>query len=193
MDSSELFVDALRRLVETTPGGLTEVAERAGISEDNLKQVLAGTKLKSGRARGLGPNIRNRLDESFPDWWRGGRAVMTVDGVTAAVQTVGTMLIDLAGRLVGTDELTRQAMTPLIERLVAHPEEAAAIAPRVDALIAAEPHAPYATSPAAEKNREQQELRGAAARARADRPAVQAPARNPEPTTDNPKRPTKGH
>jgi len=49
-------------------GGVEAVADAAKLSAESLKQVLAGTKLPSGRPRGLGPSSREKLEKVFPGW-----------------------------------------------------------------------------------------------------------------------------
>lgn len=183
MDSRDAFVEGLRRLVGNTTGGLTEVAERAGVSEDNLKQILAGTRLKSGRPRGMGPNLRNRLDEAFPGWWQ--RVVPTPQ--QTAPKPLKDTLIDLATYLARSDDLTRKAVTPLLDRLVTNPEEAGRIAPRVEALLAAEPAAPYVATLGAEqeRQREQEMLRHAGERSRKLREAARPISEGPAPMHAN--------
>lgn len=68
-------IEALRRLLRATPqrpGGDPQrrkmVAERAGVSPDNLYQVCKQIKLESGRPRMLGRDVRERLDAAFPGW-----------------------------------------------------------------------------------------------------------------------------
>jgi hypothetical protein len=67
MSSDNYFKLALEFLCEKH-GGVDEVAEKAGVSAENLKQVLAGTKLPSGRPRGIGPTVRRKLEDAFPNW-----------------------------------------------------------------------------------------------------------------------------
>jgi phage repressor protein C with HTH and peptisase S24 domain len=49
-------------------GGIDVVAERAKVSPANLDQVVKGVKLPSGRPRGVGPQLREKLTQAFPDW-----------------------------------------------------------------------------------------------------------------------------
>lgn len=44
------------------------VADTADLSAENIKQILAGTKLKSGNPRGVGPKTRRHLDTAYPNW-----------------------------------------------------------------------------------------------------------------------------
>ena len=69
MTSKERLIEALRRLCARTEGGVEAVADRAKLSAESLKQVLAGTKLpKSGNPRGVGPTAQKALAMAFPGW-----------------------------------------------------------------------------------------------------------------------------
>lgn len=67
MTPKEHLIECVKRLCASS-GGPESVAEKAGISVDNLKQILAGTKLGSGNPRGVGPMIQRKLDDAFPGW-----------------------------------------------------------------------------------------------------------------------------
>lgn len=55
--------------------------------------------------------------------------------------TMTSTLHDLANQVATTDEVTREAIAPLLRRLLSHPEEADSISARVEALLAAEARA----------------------------------------------------
>lgn len=58
MSESDIYVEALRQLC-AAHGGPEVVAERAGLSSENLKQILKGVLLPSGNPRttlGVGRN-----------------------------------------------------------------------------------------------------------------------------------------
>jgi hypothetical protein len=61
------IVAALRRLCEDE-GGPSAVAERAGVSQENLKQILSGVRLPSGNPRRVGSRLREKLTSAFPEW-----------------------------------------------------------------------------------------------------------------------------
>lgn len=63
-EQMKLALDALCK----EHGSVEAVADAANLSADNLKQILAGTKLPSGRPRGIGPQTRDKLDRAFPGW-----------------------------------------------------------------------------------------------------------------------------
>lgn len=61
------YVDALRRLCASN-GGPEGVAQTAGLSAENLKQILRGVPLPSGNPRGVGPAVRKALSTHYPRW-----------------------------------------------------------------------------------------------------------------------------
>lgn len=63
------FVAALVSLCQRV-GGHRVVAESAHVSEDNLWQIINGTKLPSGNPRGVGPALRKKIAAAYPDWLR---------------------------------------------------------------------------------------------------------------------------
>lgn len=67
MTPKEHLIECVKLLCSSS-GGAESVADQAGISVDNLKQILAGTKLESGNPRGVGPTIQRKLDAAFPGW-----------------------------------------------------------------------------------------------------------------------------
>ena len=67
MDAKDSMVKALEALCERE-GGYKTVASVAHISPDNLWQILNGTKLPSGKPRGIGPELRRKLDRHYPGW-----------------------------------------------------------------------------------------------------------------------------
>jgi SOS-response transcriptional repressor LexA len=62
------YVEALRRLVNSTEGGRAAVASAIHGSDQSLYQILEGVPLKSGKPRSVGRNLRERLTRVFPDW-----------------------------------------------------------------------------------------------------------------------------
>lgn len=67
MGTRDSLVEALRRLCDQE-GGHSAVADAAGVSADNLWQILKGIKLPSGEPRGVGPRLARKLDEAYPGW-----------------------------------------------------------------------------------------------------------------------------
>lgn len=68
MPSSDIYIEALRRLVGRTFGGVQAVAMQAGLSAANLEQIINGVLNPSGRPRGVGPKVRDSLSTHFPNW-----------------------------------------------------------------------------------------------------------------------------
>lgn len=68
--TADPYVQALAALCERH-GGHKSVAARAGVSDENLWQILNGIRLPSGNPRGVGPKLRAALSSAFPDWLAG--------------------------------------------------------------------------------------------------------------------------
>lgn len=63
----EHLIGCLRALC-ADHGGPDGVAEAVGVSAENLKQILAGTKLPSKQPRGVGPTLQRKIEAVFPGW-----------------------------------------------------------------------------------------------------------------------------
>jgi len=61
------LLNALRALCERE-GGYQAVAAEANVSADNLWQILRGVKLPSGKPRGMGRDLQERITAQYPDW-----------------------------------------------------------------------------------------------------------------------------
>jgi len=61
------IVESLRRLV-AQHGGAVAVADKIGVNDQTIYQILKGIKLPSGRPKGVGPALRAKLDEHYPGW-----------------------------------------------------------------------------------------------------------------------------
>lgn len=85
------YVAALRALCHRV-GEHKAVAREAGISADNLWQILNGTKLPSGNARGVGPSVRKALSAKYPDWMSGS-APAAADTPSSNVQSAPVVQI----------------------------------------------------------------------------------------------------
>jgi len=74
-------IAALQALVTRTEGGRAAVAAAIHANEQTLYQILARIPLKSGRPRGLGRDLRERLTRAFPNWLDAptGAALHTLD------------------------------------------------------------------------------------------------------------------
>lgn len=62
------LVDALRRLIASTEGGRHAVASAIHANEQSLYQIVSGIPLSSGKPRGVGRDLRDRLTRAFPNW-----------------------------------------------------------------------------------------------------------------------------
>lgn len=65
--SDDPLVQALQRLLKRE-GGHIKVGDETGINDQSLYQIANGIKLPSGKAKGVGPSIRARLSNRYPDW-----------------------------------------------------------------------------------------------------------------------------
>lgn len=64
---TDIQVTALRVLCERN-GGYKGVADAIGANPQTIYQIISGIKLPSGRARGVGPVLREKLNQRFPGW-----------------------------------------------------------------------------------------------------------------------------
>lgn len=67
MTPKEELIESLRLLC-AAEGGTQGVAEKSGIDEQVLYQVVRGIKLPSGQPRGIGPKTQKTLSDAFPGW-----------------------------------------------------------------------------------------------------------------------------
>jgi hypothetical protein len=70
VENEDVLVTALKALCKSK-GGHQVVAAAADVSEENLWQILNGTKLPSGNPRGVGKLLRKKIDHAFPNWLKG--------------------------------------------------------------------------------------------------------------------------
>jgi pyocin large subunit-like protein len=61
------FAQALKRLC-AAQGGHAKVASAIEANPQTIHQIISGVLLPSGNARGVGPNLRKRLDKAYPGW-----------------------------------------------------------------------------------------------------------------------------
>ncbi len=62
-----MFVNALIRLC-AAHGGFRSVAKAADVNPQTIYQITSGVKLPSGNPKGVGPQLRKKLDAAFPGW-----------------------------------------------------------------------------------------------------------------------------
>lgn len=101
MDLHAQTVEALRALC-SREGGHKAVALAAGVSADNLWQVLHGTLLPNGKPRGVGRQLASKLNAAFPGW-------MSVHPASAGEQPASYRLAHDVSHLQLSDDL------PLLE------------------------------------------------------------------------------
>lgn len=66
MTPKERLIQALIKLC--SKHGVEDVAERARVSPENLRQILNGVRLPSGKPRGVGPQLQEKLERAYPNW-----------------------------------------------------------------------------------------------------------------------------
>lgn len=49
-------------------GGHAAVANAIGSNGQSIYQIITGVKLKSGRPKGVGPSLRDKLNARYPGW-----------------------------------------------------------------------------------------------------------------------------
>ena len=49
-------------------GGFRVVANAIAVNDQSLYQILTGVKLASGRPKGIGPALREKLNQRYPGW-----------------------------------------------------------------------------------------------------------------------------
>lgn len=129
MSPRDVFVRALRSLCDAE-GGPEKVADEAGVSAENLRQILAGTLLPSGRPRGVGPAVQRKLDERYPGWWQLGELAKPPPTLNQAIPVVLEALSRLSA-------LRWKAIQVTLGQVVGHPEMRDDVANEVIALLSA--------------------------------------------------------
>lgn len=66
MTPKQKLIEALKRLCAKHT--VEAVAEKAGVSAENLQQIVKGTKLPKGEPRGVGPTLQRKLSAVYPGW-----------------------------------------------------------------------------------------------------------------------------
>jgi hypothetical protein len=67
MTTRDNLIEALRTLC-SKHGGYKAVADKAGVDDQSIYQILSGVKLPSGNPKGVGPTMQRKLDTAFPGW-----------------------------------------------------------------------------------------------------------------------------
>lgn len=130
MSPKDEIVERLRALC-AQQGGVEHVADQAHLSVESLKQVLAGTKLPSGRPRGLGPKSQASLERAFPGWLFGSRFVQPLASQSFSPTISVEQLLSELGRRLAEVQTDRRAELGDLMRAWVH----AAGNPNYEALI----------------------------------------------------------
>lgn len=85
MDTTDPFVRALQRLCEKV-GGHDAVAARIGANGQSIYQIVSERRLPSGNAKGVGPALRTKLTQAFPDWLN-----MTLENESAVIPSAHSL------------------------------------------------------------------------------------------------------
>lgn len=67
MTPKEKLIESLKELCRIE-GGYRAVADKAGVDDQSIYQIISGVKLPSGNPKGVGPKIQTALSHSFPGW-----------------------------------------------------------------------------------------------------------------------------
>lgn len=87
MEMADPLVEALRALVERE-GGRHAVARKIGVNEQSLYQILRGIPLPSGKPRGVGAKLREKLNVAYPGWIDASRPKMPLPEIRDALPVV---------------------------------------------------------------------------------------------------------
>lgn len=67
MTPKDKLIESLKELCKAH-GGYKAVADKAGVDDQSIYQIISGVKLPSGNPKGVGPKIQAALSRSFPRW-----------------------------------------------------------------------------------------------------------------------------
>jgi hypothetical protein len=61
---------ALKALCEREGGekGHITIAKELGVSDQSIYQIITGVRLPSGRPKGIGPTLKDKLNRRYPGW-----------------------------------------------------------------------------------------------------------------------------
>jgi hypothetical protein len=105
--SANQDVAALQRLCQRE-GGTKAVAEAlGGVNDQSIYQIVTRKTLPSGREKGIGPSLRDKLDVKYPGWNRQSTddmpkrlkaALATVAGLLQSIpeDQLGSAVMDIA-------------------------------------------------------------------------------------------------
>lgn len=117
MDQEDPALDALRRLIGGSVAKRMEVANRCGVNEQYLYQLLRGLPLASGRPRRVGRDLREKLDQYYPGWMG-----ESAPAAQALPPTLEAALPVVLAALSNLSPMRWQMARTLLETVAAHPE-----------------------------------------------------------------------
>ncbi|MBT9513297.1 MAG: hypothetical protein IV104_13200 [Acidovorax sp.] len=142
MSSTDPFVLALQRLCVKV-GGHDKLASKIGASGQSIYQIVSERKLPSGNAKSVGPALRAKISQAYPDWLKDPVALIEP---AAPSTTIAQALEVVAAALSASDDLTTDQVRPLLSRLVDEPGRASEIVPRLSKLLSSKPGAAMETA-----------------------------------------------
>ena len=100
------------------------MADRAKVSTENLKQIIAGTSLPSGAPRGVGPHLQSKLDAAYPGWSALGQAAAN-DVIAALPNAVAlrSALGQIASSMQAESTTTRELVALLLRDVAIRPND----------------------------------------------------------------------
>ena len=68
MDQSDTPEVAALQALCVREGGYKSVADAIGVNDQSIYQIVTKKKLPSGRSKGIGPRLRDKLNARYPNW-----------------------------------------------------------------------------------------------------------------------------
>ncbi len=140
MTPKEFAIECFRSLCDRVPGGVASIADATGLSAESLTQVLKGTKLPSGKPRGLGPNSIDAITAQYPGWMDLGSGELTA-GRAQSGPSLDQCLGVVARVVASASKIQRRQLAALLESLASAPEDRADTCAAIMGLLA--PGTPY--------------------------------------------------
>lgn len=160
MEASDPLVTALSRLCNKE-GGWKAVASKLGVNDQSLYQITTGKRLPSGNPKGVGPKLRNLLDEHYPGWREihtspigrphiaatpdtAREPILVADAYaqTRALPSLPQVVEELARHMRGLDPPLRSAIGVLVSGMCANPETAQTTAQTIRAMLSVQGNGP---------------------------------------------------
>lgn len=77
-------------------GGFRQVADAIDANDQSIYQIISGVRLPSGNLKGIGPQIRKKLNERFPGWQSSKEQGLAAD---VTVEPVGANRVPLISQI----------------------------------------------------------------------------------------------